>query len=210
MIDDGTGMNETDIREHLLGVFDSSKLGDQDAIGRFGIGRLANFKIADVVLYDTKKTDGSPVTIAITGKLNNGDSYQIYQFPGSRAVDGTSVVLLVKDAYADKLDEYDVKNVLTNECSWVSTPLYFKGDSVNKPFDISSEPKLSFEENGIKGVIALIKGYDHGVDILQRGIRVSYEYCGGIVLGLVDAERVSPVIGRAGIVKDAVDNSLTQ
>ena len=32
LIDDGIGMDETDINEHLLGLFDSSKCGDDDAI----------------------------------------------------------------------------------------------------------------------------------------------------------------------------------
>lgn len=202
IVDDGSGMNKHDIAEHLLGLFQSSKADDQDAIGRFGIGRLANLKIADVLVYDTKRADGKPITVAITGKLHNGDSYQIYQFPGSRDVEGTSVVMLVKDEYAKELKEDSVRQILTGECGWISAPLYFEGEQINKPFDIESPRKLAFEEDGIRGVIGIPQGFRQ-VSLLQRGIKVTDEYFQGIINGLVDSQRLNPVIGRAGVVKDA-------
>ncbi len=128
--DNGIGMTEEEVEKYinqiaLSGALDFiSRYESEDSksggiIGHFGLGFYSAFMVADRVEIKTKSyTDAYPVQ----WDCNESGEYEMEM--GSKASQGTDVVLHITDDEKEYLSFDKVKSVLTKYCAFMPYPIY--------------------------------------------------------------------------------------
>jgi hypothetical protein len=105
--DDGIGLNETEAEAYLgtlgVGITGLLKKGrgvreaadSQNLIGQFGVGLFSAFMLADRIVVETRKADGSPAV-----RWEAGASTEIILASSDRQANGTTVTLYLKPRFA--------------------------------------------------------------------------------------------------------------
>ena len=132
--DNGSGMNAEELEKNL-GVIASSgtkafraalkeKGGANlpELIGQFGVGFYAAFMVADKVRVVSKKRGGDA---AYQWESDGTGAYTVED--GVRDDYGTSVMLHLRDEFAEYLDEWRVRELVKNYSDFIAYPIYFKG-----------------------------------------------------------------------------------
>lgn len=132
--DNGAGMKKDDVIQYLASIGggltrkERARLSTEDPaaakmlIGQFGIGFLSAFVVADRVIVDTLSIEGGlPVRWICEGTAE----YQITE--GDRAEPGTRVMLELKSAHFDLLEEETLRNAIVRYADFIAFPIYLNG-----------------------------------------------------------------------------------
>ncbi len=120
--DNGQGLTEEEIHQFLAVIGESSKRNPKDGrirtdyIGRFGIGLLSCFMVADEIRMRTKSCKGDSPVLEWTGKPDG--TYTIKELPQPSLGDGamacgTQVILEAKPGREDYFTEKMIRRLLT-------------------------------------------------------------------------------------------------
>ena len=151
--DDGEGMTLGDRDQFLTNLFESSKEGNPDKIGRFGIGFVSTFAIdPQAVIVESGKHDDH-WALGIDTKAHH---YAARDYSLAHPRKGTKVTVIKEGTLAElnQLRQQGYR-VLEERCALVATPLFVDGTPINKPFDLDAEVKMRFSGGGVEGVVAI-------------------------------------------------------
>lgn len=170
VVDNGEGMNERTIDNHLLTLFSSSKENDLTKIGKFGIGFVSIFAIEpDVVVLDTGQS---------------GESWRIVFRPDGTyeklrlqdPVEGTAV-RLHKLMAANELEELRRRGteVVRYWCRFADAEILVDGHPVREPFELDCPLAVHYAEPGTDvwvgctpaGRPPLIGFYNRGLTLVE-------------------------------------------
>ncbi|MCA9667952.1 MAG: ATP-binding protein [Myxococcales bacterium] len=147
--DNGEGMNEKIIDEHLLTLFSSTKENDLTKIGKFGIGFVSIFAIQpDLVILETGQA---------------GEAWRLLFHPDAsfeklsiddEIIEGTTVTLL-KAASAKHTDEIRERGGATVRywCKYAEADITIDGETVREPFDVDAPLSVRYSEPGTEIVV---------------------------------------------------------
>jgi molecular chaperone HtpG len=147
--DDGIGMDEEDLIRNLSTIatsgtkeFVRNLKEKSDMIGQFGVGFYSAFLVADRVDVITRKAGGPIMKWSSDADqfytLETLDSEQ--QFP----VNGTRIVLLLKDDAKEYLEETALRRIITRHSSFIQHPLSL----YCKKTVTSDDPDVNNDANG--------------------------------------------------------------
>ena len=85
--DNGKGMIESEIRNHLLTLFATSKENKEDLVGRFGIGFYSCFALSETVEVQSKARE--PDSIGMVAVYSGGQSVALHK--SSEVTHGTVI-----------------------------------------------------------------------------------------------------------------------
>jgi len=117
--DNGVGMTEQDVRLKLGTVFATSKTGNPDLIGRFGIGFYSCFPLCSKVEVFTKTHSSKRGVVAL---YEGGQSLCLSQAEVERP--GTSINLYLKEEYGEFLDQRVLTDLVEESCDFIPFPIY--------------------------------------------------------------------------------------
>ena len=132
--DNGAGMDADDLEKNLGTIASSGTKAFRAAlkekgganlpelIGQFGVGFYAAFMVADKVRVVSKKRGGDA---AYQWESDGTGAYTVED--GVRDDYGTSVMLHLRDEFAEYLDEWRVRELVKNYSDFIAYPIYFKG-----------------------------------------------------------------------------------
>ncbi len=129
--DNGIGMNQTDVIEHLGTIaksgtadFLSQLTGDQKKdshlIGQFGVGFYSAFIVADKVTVVTRKAGEQPDQAVIWESAGDGE-FTIEEV--SKDNRGTDIILHLKDSEEEFLEDFRLKNIIGKYSDHISLPV---------------------------------------------------------------------------------------
>ncbi len=132
--DNGIGMNEAEIIEHLGTIaksgtkaFFEKLTGDaqKDAhlIGQFGVGFYSAFMVADSVTVESRKA-GLPEHEAVRWVSAGDGEYTVE--PISKSTRGTNVILHLKEDEHDLLSDWTLRRIVTTYSDHIAVPIYMK------------------------------------------------------------------------------------
>jgi len=134
--DNGIGMTSNDLREHYWKAGSSSKNNDAaraaGVVGTFGIGAMANFGIAKVLIVETESALTGERTFcrAEKAKLSLKEDCIELRSLESKQQPGTTITA---DAEADsRIDVQKAKNYIAEFVSLVDIPIYVNGELVSQ------------------------------------------------------------------------------
>ena len=132
--DNGAGMDADDLEKNLGTIASSGTKAFRAAlkekgganlpelIGQFGVGFYAAFMVADKVRVVSKKRGGDA---AYQWESDGTGAYTVED--GVRDDYGTSVMLHLRDDFAEYLDEWRVRELVKNYSDFIAYPIFFKG-----------------------------------------------------------------------------------
>ena len=132
IMDDGEGMSRSMIEEYFS-TLGSSGTGEMRAVlgsignggpplyGRFGIGLLSAFSVADRVDVHTCYMGAEE-----TWHWMCGPDGEYVLKPGSRTVAGTVVTVTLNPAYADLLEEETVERIIREHADFLPVPIFLE------------------------------------------------------------------------------------
>ncbi|PIT09603.1 molecular chaperone HtpG [Snodgrassella communis] len=132
--DNGIGMNEADVIEHLGTIAKSGTKAflekltgddkkDANLIGQFGVGFYSAFIVADRVTVESRKA-GVAENEAVRW-VSAGDGEFTVE-PISKATRGTDVILHLKEDEKDLLSDWTLRRIVTTYSDHISVPIYMK------------------------------------------------------------------------------------
>lgn len=157
--DTGAGMSRERMGLNLGAIGDTTKLGNPNTIGRFGIGFLSCFIIANHVEVVSRQP-GSPTTCIWVTKDKR--RYTLTETYDHQFAHGTRVRLYFRDTYpaeyVERINEIrsteGVERVLTRFCYLIPMPITVRGkhdegqprriNAINPPWDSQSEAAAAF------------------------------------------------------------------
>ena len=160
--DNGAGMDADDLEKNLGTIASSGTKAFRAAlkekgganlpelIGQFGVGFYAAFMVADKVRVVSKKRGGDA---AYQWESDGTGAYTVED--GVREDYGTSVMLHLRDEFAEYLDKYRVEDLVKNYSDFIAYPIYFKGLPEEEKKD--GEEKKPEEPKPLNTMVALWK-----------------------------------------------------
>jgi len=150
--DNGIGMDRDDVIENLGTIArsgtsnfvdqltgDSKK--DVQLIGQFGVGFYSVFMVADNVTVTTKKAGDDAAWVWTSG---GEGTFEIGE--AEKAVQGTDIVLHMKDDAAEFLEEFRLKNIITTYSDHIAVPISMAIKGGEKKEDDDAEDASDAEE----------------------------------------------------------------
>lgn len=231
--DNGMGMNFEDALEYFskkgcsLYISDAFKDATKGkkiiAIGKFGIGVLSSFLIADQMIINTKKYNCSPCKFSIAD-LVEGWTYE----QGGKEEQGTDITLYLNETgnqvdvlescmhYAKSVNfpilitnlNTGYKGVLTQTWDYWIPEIYEKVSSYKKEKFVKSKPKFTLEED--------FQDFDIKIYIYQDHLFLSNENCfilnQGVYIGSFDLfpTRISKIIILLNLKSDIVNLTVSR
>jgi len=136
IVDNGIGMNETEVKENL-GTIAKSGARDflevakdqpagmvNDLIGQFGVGFYAAFMVAEWIEVDTRSY--RPEDKAVKWRSNGTGTFTISD--SDKQSRGTEVLIKLKEDAKEYTDEYKLREVIRKHSNYIPFPIYI-GDS---------------------------------------------------------------------------------
>ena len=127
--DNGIGMSEEEVKQYINQIALSGALdfiqkyenaSSDGIIGHFGLGFYSAFMVADTVELQTKSYTDAP---SVHWTCTTDGEYEIDA--GTRAHNGTEVVLHVTEDEKEFLEESRLKGILEKYCAFLPFPIYF-------------------------------------------------------------------------------------
>jgi molecular chaperone HtpG len=131
IIDNGIGMTRAEVQEHIGTIaksgtkqFFQALTGDQakdsELIGQFGVGFYSAFIVADKVTLITRKA-GTDHSQGVRWESAGEGDYTIESV--DKAQRGTEIVLHLKEAESDFLDDYRIRSIVKKFSDHISLPI---------------------------------------------------------------------------------------
>ncbi|MCD7949153.1 MAG: molecular chaperone HtpG [Erysipelotrichaceae bacterium] len=166
IIDQGIGMNEQELEEHLGTIANSGSLefknaleesqDDVDIIGQFGVGFYSAFMVAQKVEVISKKY-GDDQTYIWESDTSDGYTINEIDYPNH----GTRINLYLKDNtddenYDEYLDEYEIQRLVKKYSDYVHYPIQMDMTTSKKKED-SDEYEEVIENRTLNSMVPLWK-----------------------------------------------------
>ncbi|CAA6812055.1 MAG: Chaperone protein HtpG [uncultured Campylobacterales bacterium] len=130
VIDNGIGMNEDDLKNHLGTIAKSGTKAfidnmsgdakkDSALIGKFGVGFYASFMVADKIEVTSRKASEDNAYIWTS---EAGDSYEIKET--SKESFGTEIKLYIKEDMQEFLGDFRLENIVNKFSNHIAYPIY--------------------------------------------------------------------------------------
>jgi molecular chaperone HtpG len=137
--DDGIGMNQEQVVEHLGTIAKSGTAAFAEAlkakgeaadglIGQFGVGFYSAFMVADKVTVDTRS--GLPGSEPVLWTSDGGEAYDMA--PGARETRGTTVTLHLREDAAEFMDEDRLRDIIGKHSDFVAWPVTIGEERANQ------------------------------------------------------------------------------
>ncbi len=223
--DDGVGLDEARIDLCLAKIGYSSKVKDDDLLGRFGIGLLSGFLVARELIVETLVAGGTPLRWRATPDGIHSTER------GARTTRGTTVRLVLADQHRQYARPTVVRELLDRYVKYLAFEVEHEGTTVtvsapwlaNDPAaaiqamlaDHHSEPLAVFalpRGASARGCLWLTseRAPDEGgrVDVylrgmlLERGARKLLPKWASFITGVVEAPALAPTASRETFVDD--------
>jgi molecular chaperone HtpG len=145
VLDNGKGMTLEDLEQYVAVIGATSKefteaikqanraLAEQ-IIGKFGLGLLSAFTLADTVEIVTRAVE--PGSSAWIWRCGGSDKYDI--IPGNKAEPGTEVILYVKQDQKQHIREQAVHHAIKRYADFLKVPIYLNNSA--EPINIGTAP----------------------------------------------------------------------
>jgi len=158
--DDGRGMSYSHARRYLFRLYASSKNGEKNAAGLFGIGfwTILKFSPLQILIESCEGKDKSPWGVRVDAQLNT------QPFRSGLAHQGTRITLIRK-AVAATIEDFnrDISAAVERYCTFLrrnnrqADPLsvYFNGRCYTRPIKLPGPISLSFKQGGVEGAVGL-------------------------------------------------------
>lgn len=145
IIDNGIGMNEEDLINHLgtiaksgtksfLSSLSGDKKKDSALIGQFGVGFYSAFMVADKIIVQTKKAGEEQAFAWIS---DGKGEYEIT--PCQKEAQGSEITLYLKDEDKHFASRWEIENIVKKYSEHIQFPIYlhytqinYKGEGENK------------------------------------------------------------------------------
>lgn len=173
--DDGEGMTFAHARRYLFSLYASSKEGDKNQAGKFGVGfwSILRFEPATITIR-SKPRDGEGWGIRLDGSLQSA-----VEVPGPKR-SGTEIVL--ERAEGDGRLEHRVYDAVWQSARYLHLrddpdrplPISINGRSANAEFGLGA-PSTAFRRGSVRGVVGL--GPAPRVELFSRGLRLRSAAC---------------------------------
>ncbi len=132
--DNGIGMNEAEIIEHLGTIAHSGTKAffekltgdaqkDSHLIGQFGVGFYSAFIVADKVTVESRRA-GLPENEAVRWESAGDGEFSVEKI--NKKTRGTSVILHLKEDEDDLLSDWTLRGIVTKYSDHISVPIYMK------------------------------------------------------------------------------------
>lgn len=187
IIDNGLGMDRSDIRDLLSTIGNSGKSSvklqghDQETtlqlIGQFGIGLLSAFVVGKKVVVRTRKV-GMDEAYA----WHNEASLDCILYKDNYSENGTEVSIFIRDDYTFMLSEERIANIVRKYCSFIPFPIYLNNagpiNEINAPF--YQKHWATKEEQQLKFDMFVARRYsdDMYLDVIPIDIKGQYQAAG--------------------------------
>ena len=197
--DFGEGMNREIIETKLTRLFSSGKDDDYTKIGRFGIGFVSIFAIEpQAVCVDTGR--GGEYWRVLFKQDRTFDLIRLDQ-----PLEGTQIRIF-KQMTASQVETFRqrTREVVSYWCKHVHVPIYVEGEQINQAFDLDSDCKILFEEEGTRAVMGFVTEsrapygfYNRGLT-LKEGDESEWPY----VALKIDSRYLEHTLTRDQVLKD--------
>ncbi len=158
--DFGKGMTHADRENFLKKIFATSKEGDRDQTGRFGVGFISVFALnPEEVIVESVK-DGEAWEYHFLKETETQLPGKLYVFTGDAPRQrGTKVTITL-----EKRTEEQVRELINNahwhlreDCKHVEKPIYIQGRQINQEFTLDAPLTVRFGKKGVEGIIGLVE-----------------------------------------------------
>jgi molecular chaperone HtpG len=152
--DDGVGLDETDLVNHLSRVGSSTKREDAPPglIGHFGIGLLSGFLVADRLVVDTRKEGAS----GLRWSASVDGSYTVEAV--ERAAIGSTVTVHLRPEMTAYARPERLAELLGRFVAYVDTPIRLRGDDGGLERINREPPWAAATDDARKATIAAVYG----------------------------------------------------
>ncbi|MDD5275945.1 MAG: molecular chaperone HtpG [Methylovulum sp.] len=152
IIDNGVGMTREEVQEHIGTIaksgtkqFFEALTGDQakdsELIGQFGVGFYSAFIVADKVTLTTRKA-GAPSSEGVCWESAGEGDYTLETV--EKAQRGTEIVLHLKEAESEFLDDYRIRSIVRKFSDHISLPIVMDKE-------VMPEMDLDDDEESVEG-----------------------------------------------------------
>ena len=216
--DDGIGLDAAGIELALQKIGYSTKTSDDDLLGRFGIGLLSAFLVADEIEVETKTKRGH----ALVWRAKPDGTTSLTD--GTRTTQGTSVRLSINDAHASYAEPAMIRELLERYAQWLPFDIVHGDQRVTKPAPWRGDMEAWLESRGITplAILPIESPIAHGalwivergianagrIDVLLRGMlletgaRQLLPAWATFVSGIIEAPKLAPTASREAYVED--------
>ncbi len=147
IIDNGIGMNEEDLINHLgtiaksgtksfLSSLSGDKKKDSALIGQFGVGFYSAFMVADKIIVQTKKAGEDQAFAWIS---DGKGEYEIT--PCQKETQGSEITLYLKDEDKNFASRWEIENIVKKYSEHIQFPIYLHYTQTNYEGDKKVEKK---------------------------------------------------------------------
>ncbi|WP_037585936.1 molecular chaperone HtpG [Stenoxybacter acetivorans] len=158
--DNGVGMNEAEIIEHLGTIAKSGTRAffeqltgdakkDTNLIGQFGVGFYSAFIVADKVTVESRRA-GLPENEAVRWVSAGDGEFTVETITKPKR--GTNIILHIKEEHSDLLSDWTLRRIVTTYSDHISVPIFMKKAP---EYDDEGNPKPSDELEAVNQAQAL-------------------------------------------------------
>lgn len=168
--DTGIGMNADEMILNLGTIAKSGSKqfiqqmegGNQDIIGKFGVGFYSAFMVGQRVEFRSRSALADPSEPAKVWSSDGSGTYEVVDLPDDfRQNRGSSIVIHVKDVHWDYVDEAKVEGILKRYSNYINFPVYLNGKKVNTMKALwSVDPKEVTKDEHSEFYKYLTNGFD--------------------------------------------------
>lgn len=170
--DNGQGMDFEHAKRFLFSLYTSSKEGDDQQVGRFGVGfwSILRFEPDEIVVRSRRPSQARGWMVRLRGDLESAVYDGAAIEPGTevslrrRGITVEETVRRVRDAA-----HQNTRLVRCRDAPDRAMKVTVNGEEINKPFALKA-PSASFRRRGVRGVVGL--GNSPRVELFARGLRV--------------------------------------
>lgn len=180
--DDGLGMSFQDAEKYLFRLYASSKTGEKNAAGMFGIGfwTVLKFNPSSVIIESKRRDRGKSTGNGSWGvRVEVGKELVTIPFDTNMKFPGTRVTL-VRPAMEGSEKEFfrRTRDALKRYCTYLRSknrnggplPVYFGGEDITRPMELPGPVSLSFRNGDVEGAVGLAPQPE--VRLYARGLPV--------------------------------------
>ena len=150
--DAGLGMTDEEVKKYLnqvafsgaeefLKKFKDAE-GNEDIIGKFGLGFYSAFMVADTVTVVSKSYRND--TDAIKWTCDGTTAYELDK--GERENRGTDVILNISEDAVEYLEESRISTILNKYCKFLPIEISFKDEVINNPSPLWKKTPTDLED----------------------------------------------------------------
>lgn len=216
--DYGQGMTESDIENYFLELHSSKTRDREGKIGEHGIGVHSIFSQDPYLVEVETARNGSNVRFQITSDLE----LNVVE-PGVKT-QGTKISIYKSRSafYERKLSEVEgspEEKVIRAYCRYHPTTIIINGRKINEPISVKGQPRREIIKDNLQGSMAMIDTrpqtwwekiknwfrdttFSSTISVLNNGVlleKIEDNY----VRGVVNSDRISPVLSRNQAKRDA-------